>query len=114
MKKINTYIIEKLKKINSKNIRQIYNYFPKNKGELKEIINKLIKERGDEADLNDIDTSEIEDMGYIFPNVNFNGDISEWNVSNVEDMCRMFISSKFTSQNGDISKWNVLKLHYKN
>ena len=34
----------------------------------------------------------------------FNGDISNWDMSNVENMYRMFGDSKF---NGDISKWNV-------
>jgi surface protein len=34
----------------------------------------------------------------------FNGDISEWDVSNVKNMTSMFDDSKF---NRDISKWNV-------
>lgn len=34
----------------------------------------------------------------------FNGNISNWNVSNAEDMSYMFNQSYF---NGDISKWNV-------
>ena len=34
----------------------------------------------------------------------FNGDISQWNVSNVTHMSEMFNKSKF---NGDISKWNL-------
>jgi surface protein len=34
----------------------------------------------------------------------FNGDISQWDVSNVTDMSFMFYRSNFT---GDISKWDV-------
>jgi surface protein len=34
----------------------------------------------------------------------FNGDISKWDVSNVDNMAAMFQYSAF---NGNISKWNV-------
>ena len=68
------------------------------------MVNKLIKERGNEADLNDIDTSEITDFTALFDFSDFNGDISEWDVSSVKDMTRMFEESKF---NCDLSKWNV-------
>jgi surface protein len=40
----------------------------------------------------------------MFSNSKFNGDISNWNVSNVVDMAWMFRRSVFT---GDISKWDV-------
>ena len=43
-------------------------------------------------------------MSYLFSNSKFNGDISEWDVSNVENMRGMFLDSEF---NGDISKWNI-------
>ena len=81
-----------------------YNYHPKSRKELKKLVDKLIKERGNEADLNDIDTSEIKDMEELFFNSPFNGDISEWDVSNVKNMYCMFYGSKF---NGDISNWDV-------
>ena len=77
---------------------------PKTKEELKQIIEDTIKEKGNECDLNFIDTSLITDMSYLFQHSNFNGDISNWDVSNVETMSGMFADSKF---NGDISKWNV-------
>ena len=83
MKQINKYMSERLhinKDIDS------YNYHPKTRDELKELVDKLVKERGYNADLNDIDTSEITDMNYIFSYSSFNGDISEWDVSKVEDM----------------------------
>jgi len=107
MKDLIVYINEKLKI--TKNIlkQNKYNYHPKTISELKQIIDELIKERGNNADLNDIDTSEIIDMSNLFENSDFNGDISGWDVHNVEDMSRMFYKSKF---NGDISNWNVSKV----
>jgi surface protein len=46
----------------------------------------------------------IGDMSYMFESSVFNGDISNWDVSNLTDMCGMFWNSQFT---GDISKWDV-------
>ena len=46
-------------------------------------------------------------MKYTFYESSFNGDISNWDVSNVEDMDRIFAWSKFTAKNGDLSKWDV-------
>ena len=80
---------------------------PKNKDELKKIIEDTIKEQGNKCDLNFIDTSLIKDMGRLFSGSKFNGDISKWNVSNVINMCFMFKGSKF---NGVISKWDVSKV----
>ena len=105
MKQINKYIVERLH-IN-KDTGNNHNYHPKTRDELKELVDKLIKERGDEADLNDIDTSKITDMSKLFYVSSFNGDISNWNVSNVENMNGMFMESKFTGENGDISNWDV-------
>ena len=109
MKQISYYILERLH-IN-KDIGNHYNYQPKTRDELKELIKKLIKERGNKADLNDIDTSEITDMSYMFENSDFNGDISKWDVSNVKDMEGLFYGSKF---NGDISNWDVRNVKYMN
>lgn len=65
MKHIFDFINEKL--IINKNTKfKKYNYHPKDKNELQDIVNKLIKERGNKADLNDIDTSEITDMSKLF------------------------------------------------
>ena len=47
----------------------------------------------------------------MFYKSNFNGDISNWNVSNVKDMMYMFCDSKF---NGDISDWDVSKVDWFN
>ena len=113
MKNLKQYVTENLKP-NKNN-----NYVPKTREELDDIIDELIEERGNNADLNDIDVSNITDMSGLFALrhkvVNFkynkkynfsrfNGDISKWDVSNVENMSDMFYNSSF---NGDISKWDV-------
>ena len=106
MKQINKYIQERLH-INKDTGNNNYNYHPKTRDELLELVNKLIEERGNDADLNDIDTSEITDMSYMFTYSKFNGDISNWDVNNVKNMQEMFYNSKFSGKNGDISKWDV-------
>ena len=90
MKKLNTYITEKLK------IRKsYYKYYPETKEELQDLLNKLINERGNEGNFNDIDTSKITDMSELFKNIKkFNGDISNWNVSNVKYNKNMFYNIK--------------------
>ena len=84
-----------------------YNYKVKTRKELKDLVNKLIKERGNNCDLNDIDVSEVTDMNNLFSWSKFNSDISNWNVSKVIDMSKMFYDSDF---NQDISNWNVSKV----
>ena len=106
MKQLKQFIAEKLHISNYKG----YNYHPETKKELAELINKLIKERGNEANLNDIDTSKIIDMSYLFSTddyklENFDGDISEWDVSNVKFFTSMFRDSEFSGKNGDLSNW---------
>ena len=107
MKKIPTYISEKLKI--SSNIEKQYHYFPKNRAELEESIHKLLHERGPNADLNDINTSKITDMLLLFSGVDSkyieNIDISRWDVSHVTDMYGMFRNCK--NFNCDLSRWNV-------
>ena len=44
-------------------------------------------------------------MSNLFSGLDFNGDVSEWDVSNVTDMKVMFYKCKSFNQN--ISKWNV-------
>ena len=111
MKQINKYIVERLH-INKDIGNRHYNYHPKTSDELKQLVDKLIKERGYDADLNDIDISEITDMSSMFTYSKFNGDISNWDVSKVEDMRYMFWDSSFTGKNGDISNWDVSKVKY--
>ena len=103
MKTLKLYINEALH-VNKNTKTQTYDYCPQTNSELHKLVDKLIKERGKNADLNDIDTSEITDMEDLFWESDFNGDISKWDVSNVEDMYAMFYNSRFR---GDISKWDV-------
>ena len=100
MKSLTHYIQEKL--IIKKNK---YNYFPKTREELQDIILRRIKDEGNEVDLNNIDVSKINDMSFLFEGTNFNGDISSWDVSNVTNMNRMFAGCE--SFNQDISSWDV-------
>lgn len=81
-----------------------YSCKPKTREELKEIIDSKVSKYGPNCDLNDIDTSLITDMSFLFYDSDFTGDISRWDVSNVVNMKRMFTFSSF---NGDISEWNV-------
>ena len=103
MKSLTQHINEKLVLSKDAKIRTQY-YKPTTKEELEELIKQLIEERGIEADLNDIDTSAINNMARLFKDSKFNGDISNWNVSNVTNMSQMFAWAKF---NGDISGWDV-------
>ena len=80
MKQINKYIIERLHINKDIDSHIEYNYHPKTRDELEKLIYKLIKERGNEADLNDIDTSEIKDMYKLFYASKFNGDIDRKSV----------------------------------
>ena len=104
MKTLNNYINEALIKKDTK--IKIYNYHPKDGNELKSIIKELLKERGKDADLNDIDTSAITNMSYLFPSLDpYNIDISEWDVSNVTNMEEMFYYC--LNFNSDLSRWDV-------
>ena len=105
MKDLQQFILEKI--LINKNSKITYNYHPKTKDELKDIIYQRIKSDGNECDLNDIDTGNITNMSYLFADSDFNGDISNWDVSNVTNMSGIFRFSEF---NGDISKWNVSKV----
>jgi len=110
MKDFKVYINEKLKITKDLLKQNKHNYHPKTREELKELVKKLIEERGNDADLNDIDTSKITNMSDLFVFSKFNGDISLWNVSNVTDMTRMFFDSE--NFNCDLSGWNVSKVLY--
>ena len=109
MKTLNTYITEKIL-INKRTF--IYTCYPKTRKKLREILEERLAEDKN-ADLNDIDVSQIKDMSA--DNINIPGlfedldphniDISKWNVSNVTNMGGMFFNcNKF---NSDLSQWDV-------
>lgn len=54
--------------------------------------------------LSDWDVSNVDNMSYTFQSSSFNGDIISWNVSSVETMFAMFKNSSF---NQNIGNWNV-------
>ena len=87
-----------------------YNYHPKTKKELEQLLKQLLEERGPDADLNDIDTSQITDMSSLFNSFAFMYDIHKidirfWDVSNVTDMSYMF--NDCVNFNCDLSSWDV-------
>ena len=94
--------------INNHSIRESsapqYTLFPKDKEELKKMIEEEINAQGNEADLNHIDVSKITDFSGLFLRSRFCGDISSWDVSNATTMKEIFQHSEF---NGDISDWDV-------
>jgi len=64
---------------------------PSTKKALKRLILERIEKDGYKCDLNDICTKYITDMSGLFADLHeFNGDISQWDVSNVRDMNHMF------------------------
>jgi hypothetical protein len=68
-----------------------YNYHPESKQELRTLIKQLLKERGENADLNDIDVSKITNMSELFDNLDpHNIDIRYWDVRGVKNMKYMF------------------------
>ena len=107
MKKITTYINERLQLGKKLSKTQQYIYFPKTRKELLQLINDITEnhENNDIINLNMIDTSKIDDMSTLFERNTNNYDISEWDVSNVTDMSYMFYKCK--NFNSDLSKWDV-------
>jgi len=118
MKKINNYIVEKLKL--NRDIGKIeYNYQPETEDELRKLLKKLISERGKDADLNDIDVSKLKKLspiknpytdGYdgLFEDLDpHNIDISSWDVSNVTGFGAMFWNC--ANFDCDLSKWDMSK-----
>ena len=112
MKRLEEFISEKLKvsKIET-------NYKPKTKEELVDLIIKEIEANGPSCSLNHIDVSNITDMSYLFRGGDankyqmghpilseFDGDISDWDVSSVELFYSMFRNSIFS---GDVSGWKL-------
>jgi hypothetical protein len=75
-----------------------------------EAIAQEIEEHGDQADLNHFDTSRVTRLNSVFSSGKgkfFNGDISDWDVSNVESASNLFTDSYFQ---GSLSKWDVRRI----
>jgi surface protein len=56
------------------------------------------------GNISEWNTGNVEDMSGMFLGSEFNQDISNWNTSEVSDMDRMFYNSAF---NQDIENWNI-------
>lgn len=98
------------KKENSlKRVKENKKIIARDRDHLKELVDQRIKEFGPRCSLNDIDVSQVTDMSKLFLDSKFDGDISEWDVSNVTIMYGMFSNSYF---NNDISQWNVSGITY--
>ncbi|WQJ53945.1 MAG: hypothetical protein [Wendovervirus sonii] len=84
-------------------------FAPENVKDLCDIINERTSNEGYDCDLNDIDVSSIQSFAEFSAYLNrpdlFNCNISEWDVSNAENMSYMFDMCE--NFNRDISKWNV-------
>jgi len=109
MKSLQQHIKESFKIGKNKMVNRTYRYHPKDRYELKELLKKLILERGgsDDCDLNDIDVSQIKDMSTMFVDHRWirNIDISDWDMSNVETTAGMFAGCY--QFNCNLSRWNV-------
>ena len=90
MKTLTSHINEALKIGKNLGKFSTYSCQPKTKDELVEIISERTINDGYKCDLNDIDTSLITDMSWLFSWSDFNGDISKWDVSKVENFERFF------------------------
>ena len=114
MQNLEEFILEKLK------VDKIDKKMPKTKEELVKIMIEEIKKNGPDCSLNHVDVSNITDMSYLFEGgafrvgndshpilSEFDGDISEWNVSNVTNMECMFCRCKYSGKDGDITNWDV-------
>ena len=114
MKNLNAFILEHLT-LNKDTQLKLYNYYPKDFDELRALLRKLLEERGPDANLNDIDVSNITtfyDEKYntgLFNDLDpHNIKIDKWNVSNITNMRDMFRGSdKF---NSNLKYWDVHKV----
>ena len=114
MKTLNNYINEALIKKDTKIVK--FAFYPKDFNELRDLIEQLLEERGKDADLNDINVSQITTFydKNVFSKYKIglfegldphNIDISQWNVSNVKNMDKVFYGCE--NFNCDLSGWDV-------
>ena len=126
MKTLTKYLNEKLvifpSQVDEKLvINKDYHYdaiVPKSFNELRNII----EDRNDKfgagtkrkpINFNDIDVSEITTFQELFKYTDFKYiDISDWDVSNVEDMRNMFFKCEHLQSVGDLYDWNVSNVKY--
>ena len=107
---IKDIITEKLVLNKSTSKENEYKYHPKDWDELRGLLKKLLDERGEDADLNDIDVSNVNTFRQLFIGLApHNIDLSEWDTSNVTNMNGMFEDcTNFKSAN--IANWDTSKV----
>lgn len=74
---------------------------------IRQIVKEVLESIGADVDFWQYDTSGVTDMRELFADTDFRGDVSGWDVSNVEDMTGMFRNCK--NFNGDLTKWKLNK-----
>lgn len=110
MKNLKDYILTEGFKLGKNKVRKTtYNFYPKNKQELREIIKEKVK--NDNFNFNDIDVSNVTDMSDLFFALDSNTrnkitklDLTNWNVENVENMQNIF-SSIYNLEELNINGW---------
>lgn len=113
MKSITTYINEKM--IYNKRNASKFNYCPKDRDELKQIIIDHLK--NENGDLTDIDVSEVDNFNGLFrrlatPPIRdiVEIDVTGWDTSNVTTMARMFFGCFKLEKIKGIEDWNISKV----
>ena len=76
--------------------------------ELYDLVRYEIEQNGKDADLNFIDVSHITTMTQMFKDTDFCGNVSDWDMSNVNSAYMMFYNCE--NFNCDISQWNLSNL----
>ena len=111
MNNLKEYILEKFRL--SKNIK-LYKYHPKDSNELRKILLKLMPERGENANLNDIDVSNITDFCWTYKGQKesvfykldpHNIDVSEWQLYSATSLSHLFDNCENFC--ADLSNWDV-------
>ena len=111
MKTLNDYIFEKLK-ITKDNIRSYQDpiYFPKNRNELMDIIEKKIQDNRKCIDVSDISLSDLgkKTLGISFYSLDIEEIIGleSWDVKDIKTMHQLFQKCK-NLKKIDLSTWNV-------
>ena len=111
MKNLDQYILESLKGYKPGTIDT-----KKHKEQLPQSCEKYFaNQKVDVDDIENLDTSNVTNMDNMFGYAKFNSDsldLSSWDVSNVEDMSYMFLSSNIKRL--DLSNWDTSSLEYIN
>lgn len=76
----------------------------RNSAHLTTLVHAELARLGPRCTLNHIDVSLVDDFSWLFTETEFDGDVSQWDMSRAVNLTGMFRESYFS---GDISRWNV-------